>query len=89
MSDGLAVRRKRLLMQSRRRGMRETDLLLGAFADRHLAAFTADQLDRYEALLGCPDADLIAWIAGGRVPEAYDHDVMKLLKNIKIRTPSN
>ena len=89
MSDGLAARRKRLLMQSRRRGMREMDLVLGAFADYHLATFDAGQMDRYEALLGCPDPDLIAWLGGAPVPQAHDHDVMNLLQNFKIRVLTN
>jgi antitoxin CptB len=90
MSDGLAARRKRLLMQSRRRGMREMDLVLGAFADYHLATFNAEQMDRYEALLGCPDPDLVAWIGGGApVPRVHDHDVMDLLQSFKIRVPTN
>ena len=89
MSNGLAERRKRLLMQSRRRGMREMDLVLGAFADYHLATFNAEQMDRYEALLGCSDPDLVAWIGGSPVPSAHDHDVMNLLQNFKIRVSTN
>jgi antitoxin CptB len=89
MSDGLAARRKRLLMQSRRRGMREMDLVLGAFADYHLATFDAGQMDRYEALLGCPDPDLIAWLGGAPVPQAHDHDVMNLLQSFKARVLTN
>ena len=80
MSDGLAAQRKRLLMQSRRRGMRETDLILGQFADRYLDGFTAEQLDRYESLLRCQDQDLIAWIAGAPPPDIHSHDVMALLR---------
>jgi antitoxin CptB len=89
MSDGLAARRKRLLMQSRRRGMREMDLVLGAFADYHLATFDAEQLERYEALLSCPDPDLIAWLGGAPVPRTHNHDVMNLLRSFRIRVPTN
>jgi antitoxin CptB len=46
---------------------------------------SAQQLDRFEALLECSDPDLMAWISGAEpVPPDCDHDVMKLLKNIKI-----
>lgn len=89
MSDGLAARRKRLLMQSCRRGMRETDLILGAFAEQHLERLTADQLDRYEALLACPDQDVLAWASGSPAPPALDNDVMKLLQNFRIRVSNS
>ncbi len=85
MDDVLAVRRKRLLFQSRRRGMRESDLILGEFARRHIDGLSAPQLDRFEALLAESDPDLMAWISGAApVPPDCDHDVMNLLKNIKI-----
>jgi antitoxin CptB len=79
------VRRKRLGFRSWHRGTREMDLLLGAFADRHLHDFTAQQLARYDVLLELADPDLFAWITGKEaVPERYDTDVMKLLKHFKI-----
>ncbi|MGH7061979.1 MAG: succinate dehydrogenase assembly factor 2 [Stellaceae bacterium] len=75
-----AIRRKRLSYRSWHRGTRESDLLLGRFADTHLARFDEGQLDRYEALLECSDADLFDWVTG-RVPPPvlYDHDVTRLL----------
>jgi antitoxin CptB len=74
------IRRKRLLFRSWHRGTRESDLILGRFADAYLVSFDGVQLDRYEALLECADADLFDWI-GGRAtpPPAHDHDVMRLL----------
>ena len=74
------ARRKRLLFRSWHRGTRESDLLLGSFAEAHLGALDAAQLDRYEALLDCADADLFDWVAGrAPPPPAHDHDVMRLL----------
>ena len=80
MTDSLDPRRKRLLFRSRHRGTKETDLMLGGFAERHLAALDDRQLDRFEALLDLPDGDLFDWITG-RVPPppAHDDDVMALL----------
>jgi antitoxin CptB len=73
-------RRKRLHFRSWHRGTRESDLILGSFAEAHLAAFDDAQLDRYEALLDCADADLFDWIAGRAAPPAaHDHDVTRLL----------
>ena len=74
------IRRKRLLFRSWHRGTREADLILGSFAEANLAAFDDSQLDRYEALLECPDADLFDWITGRSVPPPdYDTDVTRLL----------
>ncbi len=85
MGDVHAARRKRLLFQSMRRGMRESDLILGEFTRRYIDRLSGQQLDRFEALLARSDPELMAWISGAEaVPPDCDHDVMKLLKNIKI-----
>ncbi len=57
-------RLKRLVMRSKRRGIREMDLILGAFAERHLAALSPEELDLYEGFLGENDHDLYGWISG-------------------------
>ena len=73
-------RRKRLSFRSWHRGTRESDLILGRFADAHLAGFDDGQLDLYEALLDCADADLFDWITGrASPPPEHDHDVTRLL----------
>ena len=79
-----AARRKRLIFRSWHRGMRETDLMLGRFADRHVAGMTAEQLDRYETLIASPDPDIYNWVTGtAPVPPSQDTDIMRLLKNFK------
>ena len=73
--------RRRLKFRSWHRGTREADLLLGTFADRHLDSFSADQLARYDRLLGNSDPDLYNWLTGREaVPAEQDDDVMALLK---------
>lgn len=84
MADVLAARRKRLRFLSRRRGTKESDLILGGFADRHVDDLSAAQIDRFEALLDCNDPDLMAWVTGAEpVPPEHDHDVMDLLLDFK------
>lgn len=79
-------RRKRILYRSRHRGMQETDLLLGGFAERHLADLSNDQLARFAALLEESDNDLFNWITGKELPPpALDHDVMAMLKRFAER----
>lgn len=53
---------------------------MGGFADAYLARFSAEQLDRYEALLELSDPDLYNWMTGREaIPPEHDHDVMRLL----------
>ena len=86
MAESIEDRRKRLRFRSWHRGTREMDLLLGSFADARLATFSADQLARFEVLLELSDPDLFAWIVGREaVPQAYDNDVMNLIRNFKFR----
>jgi antitoxin CptB len=74
------IRRKRLFYRAWHRGTREADLLLGSFAEAYLGAFEPPQLDRFEALLECPDAELFDWInARAAPPPEYDHDVTRML----------
>lgn len=57
-------------IRSWRRGTKEMDLVLGPFADAHLAALAVDELDLYDALLAENDQDLMAWILGQTSPPA-------------------
>ena len=73
-------RRDRLRFRSWHRGTREMDLLLGRFADAHLAAFSPEQLGQYEVILETGDPDLYNWIAGKEpVPIDQNSEVMRLL----------
>lgn len=60
MATGLL--RKQLALRSRRRGMREMDLLLGPFADSHLAQMDVAELGAYRRLLDENDQEIYAWI---------------------------
>ncbi len=57
------------------------DLILGAYADRHLARLDDARLAQFEALVAVPDRDLYGWISGAQpVPEEHDNDIMAALK---------
>ena len=89
MNDSLATRRKRLVYRSRHRGTKELDLLVGSFAERHLAEMDASQLDRFEDLLELPEPLLYDWLVGRSAPPpAFDHDVTRLLLQFKFSPPS-
>ncbi len=79
------ARLRRLGMRSWRRGIRECDLILGGWADAHLAALDAAELDAYEALLVENDHDIYAWIAGS-APAPADH--ARLVSRIAVESVS-
>lgn len=68
MTETAEARLKRLRMRSWRRGTKEMDLILGPFADAHLAALDAPTLALYDALLSENDQDLIGWMLGQTAP---------------------
>ncbi len=90
MTETLDISRKRLPLRSRHRGTKEADLLFGAFAERHLAAFDAVQLAAYDRLLAAEDPDLWDWVVGD-VPAPPEHDpaLIALLRNFRYVTRSD
>ncbi|TDI63640.1 MAG: succinate dehydrogenase assembly factor 2 [Alphaproteobacteria bacterium] len=78
--------RKKLKFRSWHRGMKEADIILGRFADVYLPQLTKQELYQFDALLACTDHVLLDWINGRvKVPEEYDNNIMKLLKNFDFR----
>jgi antitoxin CptB len=64
MAETAEARLKRMAMRSWRRGTKEMDLVLGPFADAHLAGMAEADLLVYDALLAENDQDLMAWLLG-------------------------
>ncbi|MCP4382197.1 MAG: succinate dehydrogenase assembly factor 2 [Hyphomicrobiales bacterium] len=60
----LAHRRKRLVFRSWHRGTRETDLILGRFADAAIDELNEAELAEFERILDMPDPDIFAWVTG-------------------------
>jgi len=78
------TRLRRLRYQASYTGMKETDLLLGHFANTHLADLDDRQLDDFEALLNAGDSQIYAWVMGNElVPKDYDTSVLELIKNFR------
>ena len=81
-SDGLDLRRRRLLFQAWHRGMRETDLILGRFADATIAQLTDAELAQFEQLMEVPDRELLAWVTGeAGVPPAHETPLFRRLRD--------
>ena len=86
MDETNEIRRKRLHFRSWHRGTREVDLLLGPFADAHLTALSAAQLEDYETLLQENDGDLYDWITGrSPPPPGRDSEVLRIVMNHSLR----
>jgi antitoxin CptB len=79
-SDGLDVRRRRILFRAWHRGMREMDLIMGRFADAMIHELTDADLDEFEDLMQAPDPEVYRWIAGDAPPPpAYDRPLFRKL----------
>ncbi|HUF56677.1 MAG TPA: succinate dehydrogenase assembly factor 2 [Thermohalobaculum sp.] len=64
------VELRRLRLRSWRRGMREMDLILGAFADAELAPMPAAGREAYRAFLDENDQALYAWVTAAEAAPA-------------------
>jgi antitoxin CptB len=70
MTETREIRIKRLRMRSWHRGIKEMDLILGGWADAHLAGLDDTTLDAFEAVLAEADHDLYSWVSGQAEPPA-------------------
>ena len=73
------ARIKRLRMRSMRRGIKEMDLILSAFADVQLETMSEAEIQTYDALLNENDQDLLTWVTGQVAPpDAYSALIKKI-----------
>ncbi len=87
-SDGLDLRRRRLLYHAWRRGTRELDLIIGRFADAAVGSLSEAEVDQFERLLEAPDSDIYAWISGERpVAPDYDTELFRRLREFNRSHP--
>lgn len=72
MNETDEARRKRLAMRSMRRGIKEMDLILSAYASDRLGGMDDAALTLYDALLSENDQDLYQWVTGqGAAPDRF------------------
>lgn len=71
MIETAEARLKRMQMRSWRRGTKEMDLVLGPYAEAHLAGMSEARLTLYDRLLEENDQDLLPWVLG-QVPAPAD-----------------
>jgi antitoxin CptB len=79
-SQGLDERRRRLLYRCWHRGTRETDLIMGPFADASIGNMSEIELTEFERLSDVPDPEIYAWVTGEiEVPPHHDTAVFRRL----------
>lgn len=85
MSESMERRRKRLRFRCHHTGMKENNLLLGAFVDRHLDQLSDDDVAWLEGLLAeANDIDIYDWITRKvPVPPHLDHPMMRMLQEFR------
>jgi succinate dehydrogenase flavin-adding protein (antitoxin of CptAB toxin-antitoxin module) len=76
---------KKLLYKSKNRGCKETDLILGKFADRHLEAMTKEEQKDFAKILAQNDADIYDWVTKKSFPPLdLQSEVMDKLLDFEI-----
>jgi antitoxin CptB len=80
-SEGLDVRRRKLLFRAWHRGIREMDLIMGRFADSAINELAEAELAEFERLLELQDRLVLAWITGEEpVLAAHDGPLLRRLR---------
>lgn len=84
MPDKLENIRRKLRFRSLRRGTKESDLVIGGFAEAHLRDLDEAQLADFEALLDENDQDVLSWVLDMKPPPAeFNTSVLEMLKDFK------
>tara|TARA_R110000868_G_scaffold266660_2_gene525990 strand:+ start:2791 stop:3054 length:264 start_codon:yes stop_codon:yes gene_type:complete len=84
MPDTLETVRRKLRFRSLRRGTKESDMVIGGFANDHLQDLDQRQLEHFEALLDENDQDVLSWVMEMMPPPAaFDTDVLDMLRTYK------
>jgi antitoxin CptB len=85
MEEDRIKQRKRVLLRSHHTGMKENDVLIGPFADRHLDSMSDEDVTWFERLLmDHDDIDLYNWMTGREpYPPTLDHPVTRMMRSFK------
>ena len=79
MSELPEHRIKRLIMRSMRRGIKEMDIILSAYAADHLEQMDEETIQLYDRLLNENDQDLYQWVTGQvAAPEEFAQMIAKI-----------
>jgi antitoxin CptB len=74
---------KRLYWRAHHRGIKEADILIGAFYDAHHASWSEEERLKFETMLEEQDVDILAWATGtAEAPERYHGSMLEALKRL-------
>jgi antitoxin CptB len=80
----LDAHRKKLYWRAIKRGMKESDLLLGGFAKQNLHKLSDSEIIQFEAILSLFDADFIQYVTDKKpIPQDLDTPVFHAIKAFK------
>jgi len=82
--SSLNTHRKKLYWRSIRRGMKESDLILGGFARANLHRLDEAEIQQFEAILSLFDADFLQYITNKKpIPTDLDTPLFHAIKSFK------
>lgn len=87
-TSDLDPHKRKILYRAWHRGMRETDLILGPFADAYLADMNDHDLAAFEAMLDVADREILGWITGS-VPFDLAYDKVLFDRIVAFHTHSS
>ena len=74
---------KRLRWRAHHRGIREADLLVGAFFDARSPGWSSRDRAQFEAMLDEQDVDILAWAhRTANVPDRFQGPMMEALQRL-------
>lgn len=83
--NDISLLKRKLIYRSWHRGCKETDILLGYFALRHLNKFSMDELIEYEKIVDLDDYELYCYITDKHpYPSNISSEMMKLISSFNI-----
>ena len=83
--NSIDLLRKKILYRSKYRGIKEMELLLNSFVQKHINDFSIVELKQLDDLLNFDDDSLFKWYLNKKVEiKIPNNKVSKLLKNFKI-----
>ncbi len=75
-------RRKRIVFRCHHRGMKEMDIMLGGYVEKHIVQMNDAELDELEVFLQHHDQDLFSWFIGTKpVPAEADTELFRKILN--------
>lgn len=81
MTEALSTEKKQLLYRAMHRGFKEADIVVGRFAEAHLADMTDEETALFRQLLDVPDRELYAWIIGRETaPANYQSPLLERMQ---------